>query len=205
MYIFPSKEILKHFISKTRIFVTAAALASILSGCSISPAVDVVSWTVDGFSYLLTGKGMIDHTMSAASKKDCSWTRAVKGNTYCVPNDDDVVGDRLVFAMDESRWSANNANFIESGDPLTVSAAVAELAQPLGGAVRTGNRSTAIASVMADDLEVRTAAQADAYIEDEGFFSGLIKRKTTSVLARPDRETRLWLPVGKAGHAESGG
>lgn len=196
---FPSEEILTHFLSKTRISVTAAAMAIILSGCSVSPAVDVVSWTVDGFSYLLTGKGMIDHTMSAASKKDCSWARVVKGNTYCVANDDDVAGDRLVFALDESPWTGSNAHLIEGGDPLTVNAAFAELAQPLGGAVRAGNRSTAIASVMADDLAVRTAAQADAYMEDEGFFSGLIKQKTTSVLARPDRETRLWLPVGKAG------
>jgi hypothetical protein len=129
----------------------------------------------------------------------------VKGNTYCVPNDDDVAGDRLVFALDESPWTGSNAHLIEGGDPLTVNAAFAELAQPLGDAVRAGNRSTAIASVMADDLAVRTAAQADAYMEDEGFFSGLIKQKTTSVLARPDRETRLWLPVGKAGHEESGG
>ncbi len=163
----------------------AAAFAFILSGCTITPAVDLVSWTVDGVSYFLTGKGMIDHTMSAASGKDCAWSRVVKGKKFCVPNDDDVVGDRMVFALNASPWTDNNAELIESGDPITVGAAVSEITDSLGGAVRSGSRSTAIAAVAADNI---AAAQANAIAytgpEDE-------------VLAAPDRETRLWLPVAR--------
>ncbi len=164
-------------------YFVAAAFAFILSGCTITPAVDIVSWTVDGVSYFLTGKGVVDHTMSAASGKDCAWARVIKGKKVCVPNDDDVVGDRMVFALNASPWTGNSSEFIESGDPLTVGAAVSEIADSLGGAVRSGSRSTAIAAVAADNY---LAAQADAIA-----YTG----PGDEAIGAPNRETRLWLPV----------
>lgn len=185
--------------SKIRIVVTAAASAIILSGCSISPAVDAVSLTVDGVSYFFTGKGMFDHTLSAAADKDCAWSRVVKGERYCVPNNDDVIGDRMVFTLDESPWSENSTTFGEIGDPLTVDATVADITESLGGAVRSGYRSTAIAAVAADNLPVPTAEPEEGFFaRTGGLFSGLIKEKTTSEIAAPDRATRLWLPVDEA-------
>lgn len=163
-------------------YYVAAAFAFILSGCTITPAVDVVSWTIDGVSYFLTGKGVVDHTMSAASGQDCAWARVIKGDKFCVPNDEDVVGDRMVFTLDASPWTGNS-ELVESGDPLTVGVAVAEITDPLGGAVRSGSRSTAIAAVAADNI---AAAQADAIV-----YSG----PGGEALAVPDRDTRLWLPV----------
>ncbi len=41
------------------------------------------SWTVDGILYLRTGKGKVDHTISAATNKDCAMLRVIKGTDIC--------------------------------------------------------------------------------------------------------------------------
>lgn len=168
---------MKTFLS-TRFF-SAAAFVLILSGCSVTPAVDAVSLGVGGVSYIFTGKGVVDHTMSAASGKDCNWFRVTSGGTFCVPTDENVAGDRLVFEFEGSPWVETPVTAADGSDPVLVDSAVAGLVEPLGSAVRIKARSTAVAAV-ADETHLVAATSIP---EDAG------------QPAAPDRATRLWLPV----------
>ena len=180
-------------VSYIRISI-AAVLMCLLGGCTISPAVDAVSWTVDGVSYILTGKSMTDHAMSAAAGKDCAMTRVVKGEAVCVPLDEDVAGDRLVFQFDTVTWGETQMAAVGAGDPLTINAAISDITAPLGESVAVEQRSAAIAAVAADTIPL-DAFVAASETEKTAIFSALIKDKSSQLVASPDRETRLWLPV----------
>jgi len=173
----------------------AAALIFALSGCSVSPAVDAVSWSVDGISYFLTGKSMTDHAVSAAAGKDCAMVRVVKARKVCVPRDEDVAGDRLVFQFDNSSWTVDPATLVADGDPLSVNPAVAEIVEPLGNSVQVEARSTAVAAVSADTIPIHAMMRVEAYEARKPVVSALIKDKAAMPMASPDRATRLWLPV----------
>lgn len=175
---------------------TAAALLFILSGCAVSPTVDAVSWTVDGVSYFLTGKSMTDHAMSAAAGKDCAMTRVMKGEVACIPRDEDVAGDRLVFQFDTATWGETQMASVGAGDPLTISAAIAEIVEPLGDSVSVEQRSAALAAVAADTIPLNAFVAAGGR-DKAAVFSAQIKDKSKQLMAYPDRETRLWLPVSE--------
>ena len=177
-------------------YFAAAMFLGGLSGCSVSPAVDAASWTVDGISYLLTGKAAVDHAVSAMARQDCAMIRMIRDEIICVPRDEDVVGDRLVFRYERSSWSAGSVDPKDTGDPLRVNPAIADLMQPLGGAVQIEGRSTAVAAVAADPVPIRAMIETNR--QSEGWtarLSGLVKSKPTMPAAAPDRATRLWLPV----------
>lgn len=181
--------------SKPR-FMIAAGLTVILSGCSVSPAVDAFSWGVDGVSFLITGKSMTDHALSAAAGKDCAMLRVVRGEPACVPRDEDVAGDRMVFALNESPWTGERTAPAGEGDPLAVDAAAAPLLEPLGAAVRVETRSTAVSAVQADRMMIRPLAEAGR--RDGALGRALVKPKPVSQAASLHRETRLWLPLEAA-------
>lgn len=172
-----------------------ALLLCILGGCSVSPAVDAVSWTFDGVSYFLTGKSMTDHAVSIAAGKDCAMVRVVKGQKVCVPRDEDVAGDRLVFQFDNSSWTVDPATSVADGDPLSVNPAVAEIVNPLGKSVQVEARSTAVAAVTADMIPLHAMMRVEAYEPSRPVVSALIKEKAAMPMSLPDRATRLWLPV----------
>lgn len=180
-------------VSHIRISI-AAALLVLLSGCSVSPTVDAVSWTVDGVSYFLTGKSMTDHAMSVASGRDCAMTRVVKGENACLPRDEDVVGDRLVFEFSDTEWGESLKAEAGAGDPLSIHASISDLAEPLGDSVSVEERHAAVAAVAADTVPLSAFVGADTVSKD-AVFSAQIKGKSTQLLASPDRETRLWLPA----------
>ncbi len=180
-------------LSHIRISV-ALILMCLLGGCSVSPAVDAVSWTVDGVSYFLTGKSMADHAMSAAAGKDCAMTRMVKGENACLPNDEDVAGDRLVFAFSDREWGESVTGEAGAGDPLNINASISDLAKPLGGSVSVEKRSAAVAAVAADNIPLNAFADSELGGKD-AVFSARIKGKSSQLVVSPDRETRLWLPV----------
>ena len=176
-------------------FSIAAAFMIILSGCSISPTVDAASWTVDGFSYLLTGKGTMDHAVSAVAGQDCSMMRMIKNERVCVPRDEDVAGDRLVFKYEVRSWAGGSSGQIADGDPLSVNPAIADIVQPLGATVLVEARSTAVAAVAADAMPIHEMIGGQEPDSWTSVFSGLIKGKAAMPMTSPDRATRLWLPV----------
>lgn len=167
----------------------------ILSGCSISPTVDAASWTVDGVSYLLTGKGTMDHAVSAAAGQDCAMMRMIKNERVCIPHDEDVVGDRLAFKFENPSWTGGSADQIANGDPLSVNPAIADIVQPLGATVLVEGRSTALAAVAADATPIHAMIGGQQRDGRTSVFSGLIKDKPAMPMTSPDRATRLWLPV----------
>jgi hypothetical protein len=178
-----------------RIFA-AAMFLGMLSGCSVSPAIDAASWTVDGVSYLLTGKATVDHAVSAMARQDCMMIRMIKHEIVCVPRDEDVAGDRLVFKYERSSWSSSSMDRIDSGDPLRVNPAIADMMRPLGAAVLVEGRSTAVAAVAADPVPIRAMIEAGGESESwADVISGLVKNKPAMPASAPDRATRLWLPV----------
>ena len=52
-------------------FAVLAALPLFLSACAI-PAAVVVTAAADGVTFLSSGKSITSHTLTAATKKDCS-------------------------------------------------------------------------------------------------------------------------------------
>lgn len=174
----------------------AAMFAGMLGGCSVSPMVDAASWTVDGVSYLLTGKAAMDHAVSAMARQDCRMIRMIKKEFVCLPRDEDVVGDRLVFTYERSSWDGTSDDGIDSGDPLRVNPAIAGIMEPLGAAVLVEGRSTAVAAAAADPVPMRAMIGAGGEPESwTTMISGLIKKKPAMPASAPDRATRLWLPV----------
>lgn len=121
-------------------------------------------------------------------------TRIVKGEAACVPNDEDVAGDRLVFEFDAAIWGETPVAAVGAGDPLTISGAISDIAEPLGNSVSVEHRSAAIAAVAADTMPLSTFAGVRES-EKKAVFSAQIKDKSSQLVASPDRETRLWLPV----------
>lgn len=172
----------------------ALILICLLGGCTVSPAVDAVSWAADGFSYFLTGKSMTDHAMSAAAGKDCAMSRMVKGENACLPKDENVAGDRMVFAFNDTEWGESVAADTGAGDPLSIHASVSDLAEPLGGSVSVEKRSAAVAAVAADNIPLSAFADSENG-RAVTVFSARIKDKSSQLAVPPDRETRLWLPV----------
>ncbi len=167
----------------------------VLSGCSISPTFDAASLTVGGVSYLLTGKGTMDHAVSAAAGQDCAMMRMIKNDRVCIPNDEDVVGDRLAFKFENSSWTGGSTDQIANGDPLSVNPAIADIVQPLGATVLVEGRSTALAAVAADAMPIHAMMGGPQQDSRTSVFSGLIKDKPAMPMTSPDRATRLWLPV----------
>jgi hypothetical protein len=176
-------------------FSMVAVFMVVLGGCSVSPTVDAVSWTVGGVSYLLTGKGTMDHAVSAAAGQDCAMMRVIKNQRICVPLDEDVAGDRLVFRFENSSAAGNVTEEIAIGDPLRVDPAIADVVQPLGGTVLVQARSTAIAAVAADAMPIHAMAGVEETDGWTSVLSGRIKDKPAMPMTSPDRATRLWLPV----------
>ena len=118
----------------------------------------------------------------------------MKGEVACVPRDEDVAGDRLVFQFDTATWGETLLAAVGAGDPLTINAAIADIAEPLGDSVSVERRSAAVAAVAADMIPL-SAFVAAGVRGKAAVISAQIKDKSSQLMAYPDRETRLWLPV----------
>lgn len=176
-------------------FSIAAVFVFALSGCSVSPSVDAASWSVDAVSYLLTGKGAMDHAVSAATRRDCALMRMIKNERVCLPRDEDVAGDRLVFEFASPSPGGAGSDEVADGDPMRVDPAIAEIVEPLGGSVSTESPSMAVAAAAADATPVRTMSDEREPGGWRSMLPGLMKDKPAISPMAPDRATRLWLPV----------
>ena len=61
----------------------AVAALALLSGCGGTAVVPVAIYSLDGLSYASSGKGIVDHTISAAEHKDCSFLHAAQTGELC--------------------------------------------------------------------------------------------------------------------------
>lgn len=178
-----------HIGSFKKLFI-AASLTFALSGCTALSSLDPVSVTLGGISYMVTGKTAMDHAVSAASGRDCAMLRVAMGEKTCVPKDEDVAGDRMVFRYGDSSWTDSRTDLAPDGDPLSINPAIAGVLAPLGDTVKVTTRSTAIAAVAADMVPIHVVVRTDQTARRT-----LVKDKPEMPLAGPARATRLWLPV----------
>lgn len=73
--------------------------AAALAGCAAPPAFTIASLMADGFSYLASGKGIVDHALSAATQRDCAlWNVLKTRDVSAVCRHDDGIGGVTVVA-----------------------------------------------------------------------------------------------------------
>ncbi len=77
-----------------------AALAALLSGCGLPPAVTVASLVASGVSYVTTGKSVTDHGISMVLQKDCALLRGFEGDICLEPDPAEQFAASLAFATD---------------------------------------------------------------------------------------------------------
>jgi hypothetical protein len=61
----------------------------LLGGCALPVHVQVLSWAIDGFSYLTTDKSVTDHGLSMVVEKDCALWRLITEGEIC--RDEDAI------------------------------------------------------------------------------------------------------------------
>ncbi len=67
-------------------WLSLAALATVLSGCAVPPAITIASLVADVASYASTGKTVTDHGISLVVGQDCALLRGLEGE-ICVEPD----------------------------------------------------------------------------------------------------------------------
>ncbi len=74
-------------------------VAVLLSGCGLPPAISIISYALDGISYLASGKSVSDHALSVVTERDCALFRAVMGTPICRDNVEDATGATALAAV----------------------------------------------------------------------------------------------------------
>jgi len=77
---------MKQFTYKKLLNVIATCgILTSLSGCivAVPPALQLVSFALDGVSYAATGKTVTDHAISTITAKDCAMSRILDGEDIC--------------------------------------------------------------------------------------------------------------------------
>lgn len=80
-------------------FILLGALATVLAGCVLPPAVAIGSYAADGLSYLVTGKSVSDHLLSEVVGEDCATWRMIKLENPCREYEDED-GDSMMAEED---------------------------------------------------------------------------------------------------------
>lgn len=59
-----------------------------VGGCAaLPPSVQIASWALDGFSYIVSKKSVADHGLSVAMQKDCALWRGLTDDRICHADD----------------------------------------------------------------------------------------------------------------------
>jgi len=70
-------------------YLAGFVLVMTLTGCGLPPVITVASTVADGFSYMVSGKSVSDHALSATTAQDCAMLRLLDGDDICI----DYAGD----------------------------------------------------------------------------------------------------------------
>ena len=79
-------------VVKFKMLIAGGAMLG-LGGCALPPALEVASLIIGSGSWLVTGKGLTDHAVSAAVAKDCSMVHPLRGYDFCLPTEVDIQSD----------------------------------------------------------------------------------------------------------------
>jgi hypothetical protein len=79
--------------STIRVLFISGALSAFLTACAGPPALQLISFALDGISYLTTDKTIADHGLSQIAGQDCKMMRSLQGNDICKeePLDEDII------------------------------------------------------------------------------------------------------------------
>ena len=110
--------------------ITALAV----SGCVALPSsVQIASWALDGFSYMVSQKSVADHGLSVAMQKDCAFWRGLTDGQICHADDATTTIAKAEDTLE--RTGADNLNNLTDepwvpGPYLTITPALDELLIP---------------------------------------------------------------------------
>ena len=76
-----------------------------LGGCALPMPLQVASWALDGFSYLMTEKSVTDHGISLVAEKDCALFRGITEGAVCREWDDSET-ETLVADVGEKKTAS---------------------------------------------------------------------------------------------------
>lgn len=65
------------------VLCSVAIVGSVLSGCALPLPIQAASLAIDGVSYVMTNKSIMDHGISQASGRDCAMFRIVTEGAAC--------------------------------------------------------------------------------------------------------------------------
>ena len=72
-----------------------------LGGCALPMPLQVASWALDGFSYLVTEKSVTDHGISLVAEKDCALFRGITEGAVCREWDDSETETLVADAVEK--------------------------------------------------------------------------------------------------------
>lgn len=78
-------------LHKPKALLCLLLAALFLSGCAAPPALQILSFALDGVSYLATDKTVADHGLSALAQKDCKMFRGFKDEEICQDEKEDPI------------------------------------------------------------------------------------------------------------------
>jgi SPOR domain len=84
----------------------ALLLPLLAAGCAVPPAVTVASFAADGVSYVVTGKSMTDHGISAATGHDCALLRPVLDDKPVCDTTDTAQAQKVPVELHEAAAAA---------------------------------------------------------------------------------------------------
>jgi hypothetical protein len=60
-------------------------VSALLSGCAAVPLpISLTLWALDGTSYVITDRTLLDHAISAVADKDCRIFRGLQQKQFCI-------------------------------------------------------------------------------------------------------------------------
>lgn len=78
------------------------AVALVVTGCGIPPAITIASYAIDGVALVASGKTVKDHALSAAIGQDCAMFRVVTGAPVCTDYEPNPAAAAALARMPDS-------------------------------------------------------------------------------------------------------
>ncbi len=167
-------------------FILLGALATVLAGCVLPPAVAIGSYAADGLSYLVTGKSVSDHLLSEVVGEDCATWRMIKLENPCREYEDED-GDGMM-AEEDAKTEIAAFEPVEEGayDQAVPVIAVTEIPIEPPQAVAS--------SVAVERIEPAAAATDRAATDSAATDRAATDRAANGIVAEPLAEARSPAP-----------
>ncbi len=92
----------------------------LLGGCALPAHIQVISWALDGVSYLMTEKSVTDHGLSIVAQQDCALWRLITEGEIC--RDEDAITAIAAADVSPHDGVSDTQSLVESGPRISWSA-----------------------------------------------------------------------------------